>query len=169
MSAAERHTLLKDGTPIRMRPVRAEDRDEFVAAFEGLSATSRYTRFMTPMVHLTDAEVAYFLDVDHQDHEAIVATDEASGDRIGIGRYVRDPERPERAEIAITVADEWQGRGVGTALLGRLAELAIDRGIMVFTAEMLGTNTSMRTIFDRLGPATHTSTGDGAMHAEVAL
>ena len=67
-------TTLADGTPVRVRSLQPEDHDEFVAAFEGLSASSRYTRFLSPMERLTEAEVRYFLAVDHHDHEALVVT-----------------------------------------------------------------------------------------------
>jgi GNAT superfamily N-acetyltransferase len=160
---------LLDGTPVRVRPVRPEDREEFVAAFDRLSADSRYTRFLSPVERLTEREIDYFLDVDHRDHEALVVTREGSGERLGIGRYVRLAEREEAAEVAITVADAWQHRGVGTVLLAALARRALANDVYVFTAEMLASNHAMRSLFDQLGGVTFTPIGDGVVFAEAEL
>ncbi len=162
-------TTLVDGTPVRVRSLGPEDHDEFVAAFQGLSASSRYTRFLSPMERLTDAEVRYFLAVDHHDHEALVVTAQETGERLGIGRYVRLEDRPEAAEVAFTVADAWQGRGVGSFLLDALAERARENGITVFTAEMLASNHAMRALFEHLGEVAWSSAGDAVLLAEAPL
>lgn len=162
-------TTLADGTPVRVRALRPEDHDEFVAAFQALSPSTRYTRFLSPMERLTDAEVRYFLAVDHHDHEALVVTAQETGERLGLGRYVRLEDRPEAAEVAFTVADGWQGRGVGSFLLDALAERARENGITVFTAEMLASNHAMRALFDHLGGATYSAGGDAVLLAEAPL
>jgi GNAT superfamily N-acetyltransferase len=69
------------------------------------------------MPKLTEGMVRYLTEIDHHDHEAIIALDEQTGEGIGVARYVRDQERPEVAEVAVTVIDDWQGRGLGTLLL----------------------------------------------------
>lgn len=160
---------LLDGTPVRVRPVRPEDREDFVAAFDHLSADSRYTRFLSPIDHLSEREIEYFLDVDHRDHEALVAIDDASGERIGIARYVRLADREDAAEVAFTVVDAWQHRGVGTVLLTALAQRALANEVYVFTAEMLASNHAMRSLFDQLGGVTFTPAGDGVVLAEAEL
>jgi len=160
---------LLDGTPVRIRPVRYEDRDDFVEAFNRLSDDSRYTRFLMPVERLTEQEISYFLDVDHRDHEALVVIDEETGARVGIGRYVRLEEREEAAEVAITVADEWQHRGVGSVLLAALSRRALANDVFVFTAEMLASNHAMRSLFDQLGGVTFTAIGEGVVFAEAEL
>ncbi len=160
---------LPDGTPVRIRALRPSDRDEFVAAFARLSERSRYTRFLTPIDHLSSAEVDYFLAIDHRTHEALVATHAETGERLGIGRYVSTPAAPDSAELAFTVADAWQGRGVGGVLLDALVALARERGIARFTAEMLSENVAMRHLFDRLPGATWHAAGAGVVAASAEI
>ena len=81
------------------------------------------------MPELSEAMVRYLTDVDHHDHEAVVALDAATDEGVGVARYVRDPERPTRAEAAVTVTDDWQGRGLGTLLLELLAVRAREEGV----------------------------------------
>ena len=103
-----------------LRPIAPEDRPLVGASFERLGKESRYRRFFTTKNELSATELDYLVDVDHHDHEAIVAIDPSSGEGLGVGRYVRSGEDPELAEVAVTVADDWQGRGLGRALLDRL-------------------------------------------------
>jgi GNAT superfamily N-acetyltransferase len=79
----------------------------------------------------------YLTEVDHRDHDALLAVDQGSSKSVGAASYVRDHERHHRAEIAVAVLEPWQGRGVGKALLHRLADRARDEGIIQFTALML--------------------------------
>ena len=72
--------------------------------------------------------VTYLTEIDHHDHEAIIALEEESGEGIGVARYVRNPTHPETAEVAVTVIDEWQGRGLGTLLLEVLGQRARAEG-----------------------------------------
>src|ERR1700758_3110348 len=91
-------------------------------------------RFLTPKKELSPAELRYFTDVDHHDHEALGALDHADGRGVGVARYVRDTEDPQAAEIAVTIIDDWQGRGLGTELLAQLSDRARQEGICRFTA-----------------------------------
>ncbi len=84
--------------------------------FARLSDASRQMRFLTKKKELFPAELRYFTDVDHHDHEALGALDHAGGRGVGIARYVRDTEDPQAAEIAVAIVDDWQGRGLGTEL-----------------------------------------------------
>jgi GNAT superfamily N-acetyltransferase len=85
------------------------------------------------MPKLTEGMVRYLTEIDHHDHEAIIALDEQTGEGIGVARYVRDQERPEVAEVAVTVIDDWQGRGLGTLLLEVISARAREEGITTFT------------------------------------
>ena len=98
------------------------------AGFERLTPASRYRRFLTPLDHLSDQQLEYLTDVDHHDHEAIAALTPA-GEGIGVARYVRWPEAPDSAEVAVAVVDDWQGRGLGSALLEELTDRAGEEGI----------------------------------------
>lgn len=113
----------------------------------------RYLRFQRAVTELSDDEWRYLTDVDHVDHEAIVALDVARPDRPGVGvaRYVREPYEPEVAEAAITVADEYHGQGAGTVLLGALAARADANAVRVFRSYVLDGNTAMLDVFDHLG------------------
>jgi GNAT superfamily N-acetyltransferase len=120
--------------------------------FERLSPQSRYRRFLSPMPELSEETVRYLTEINHDAHEAIIALDEETGEGIGVARYVRHPERPDTAEIAVTVIDDWQGRGVGTLLAGVLSARAREEGITTFTALMLADNDDMMDILSHLGP-----------------
>jgi RimJ/RimL family protein N-acetyltransferase len=133
-AAGRRTVTLRDGSRVFLRRITHEDKPRIAASFERLGAESRYRRFFSTKSQLSEAELAYLVDVDHHDHEAVVAIDRASGDLIGVARYIRSPDDPELAEIAVTVADQWQGRGFGRALLGRLTHLARRAGIRRFAA-----------------------------------
>jgi GNAT superfamily N-acetyltransferase len=142
---------VRDGSSVRIRPLEPDDKPQVLQAFDRLGEGSRYRRFLTYKKELSVAELASLTEVDHHDHEALGAIDPATGEGIGIARYVRDPDRTAAAEAAVTVVDDWQGRGVGAALLERLADRARQEGIREFTATLLSENRAMRTLFERLG------------------
>jgi GNAT superfamily N-acetyltransferase len=89
---------------------------------------------------MTAAELRYFTDIDHVDHEAIGALAASDGRGVGVVRYIREGIRSDRAEIAVAVIDEWQGRGLGAALLARLSSCAYSRGIRQFFALVAADN-----------------------------
>lgn len=160
---------IRDGTELGVRPIEPADADALRAAFERLSLESRYERFLSPMDHMSRAMVRYFTDVDHHDHEALVAFDpEAPRRLIAVARYVRE-EDPEVAEAAITVADEWHGRGLGTAMLNELAERARQEEIRRFSAYVLARNEDMIDMLFRLGPARIIDRQPGAVQIEAEL
>jgi RimJ/RimL family protein N-acetyltransferase len=140
---------LRDGTTIVIRPVGPEDADQLKAGFEHLGAVSRYRRFLTSIDDLSPRQLSYLTHVDHSSHEAIGALDAVTGDGIGIARYVRDPDDPQLAEVAVTVTDAWQGRGVATALLERLAARARAAGIERIAARMIVGNDAARRLIEQ--------------------
>src|SRR3954451_9428768 len=126
-----RTITVPDGSIISIRPIAPEDRALLEVAFAELSDESRYRRFLSPMSNLSPAQLDYLIDVDHHDHEALIALDEGAESLIGVARYVRTGETV--AEPAVAVADDWQRRGVGTALLDALVDRAIEAGIASFS------------------------------------
>jgi GNAT superfamily N-acetyltransferase len=135
---------LADGAEIVIRPIQPGDLDELRVGFEHLSAVSRFRRFRERVDRLTPRQLAELTNVDHTSHEAMVAFAAATGEGIGIAHYIRAPDDPEQAELTCTVADLWQHRGVGTALVERVAGRAQAAGIERFTTLILGGNRPAR-------------------------
>jgi RimJ/RimL family protein N-acetyltransferase len=144
-------TVLRDGAEVLIRPVRPGDAELLAEGFERLSPESRRLRFLTAKDVLRPAELRYLTDVDHHDHEAIGALDPVTGQGAGIARYIRDPKDPRTAEIAVTIVDGWQGRGLGTELVARLAERARAEGIERFVALTAGGNVAMGLLLRHMG------------------
>ena len=143
--------VLRDGSQVQIRPVRGSDAPLLADGFARLSARSRQQRFLSPKHSLSAAELRFLTEVDHHDHEAIGALSPADGRGVGIARYIRDPGDPEAAEIAVTIADDWQGRGLGTELLARLSDRARQEGICRFTATIAYGNAAMATLLQNMG------------------
>ena len=136
-----------------------------------MSEESRYRRFLSPKPSFTSSELAYLTEVDHHDHEALIAIEPESGEPVGVARYVRDAAEPQVAEAALAVVDEWQHRGVGTALLRHLIARARQEDVRRFRANVLADNQAMLRLLDQSGlqPAGRESSGAGVQVAEFDL
>ena len=121
------------------------------------------------MPRLPEAAVRHLTDIDHHDHEAMIALDEQGTEPLGGACDVRDPERPEAAEIAVTVVDDWQGSGLGTLLLHVISARARDEGVRTFTAWMLARNQEMMDLLQHLGPVRIVDREAGIVEIEVAI
>jgi nucleotide-binding universal stress UspA family protein/RimJ/RimL family protein N-acetyltransferase len=148
---------LRDGSQVEIRSIEPDDRDALREGFERLSPQSRYRRFFSPVAQLSERDLDYLTDVDHSDHEALVAVDPDSGEGVGVARYVRTG--PEVAEPAIVVADDWQRRGVATRLLDALVGRALEEGVRRFEAPVLADNPAALRLLEQLGQATHSRDG----------
>ena len=167
--AAEGTTVrLRDGSRVLVRPVRSTDASLIAEGFARLSERSRRMRFLGKKDELTAAELHYYANVDHHDHEALGALSPADGWGVGIARYIRDADDPGAAEIAVTIADDWQGRGLGTELLARLSDRARQAGIGRFTATVSADNVAMPRLLWKMG-AELTGRSRGTVDYEVAL
>jgi len=149
---ARRVVVLAGGTRILLRPLRREDREVYLRGFEHLSDRSRYMRFFSPKNAFTEAELRYFLDVDHHDHEAVAAVDVDTGEGVGVARFIRDPADRDVAEVSVAVVDDHQGRGLGAVLLQAIARRAREEGVRRFRATVLADNTRMLGMIRRRWP-----------------
>jgi RimJ/RimL family protein N-acetyltransferase len=131
---------LRDGSEVLIRPVQSTDAPLLAEGFARLSPASRWMRFLTPKKQLSSAELSYLTDLDHHDHEALGALDRSDGRGIGIARYIRQADDPQAADIAVTIIDDWQGRGLGSELLARLSDRARQEGIHRFIALVAAEN-----------------------------
>ena len=135
--------VLRDGSRVLIRPVQSADAPLLADGFARLSATSRWMRFLTPKKELSPAELRFLTDLDHHDHEALGALDHRDGRGVGVARYVRQADDPWGADVAVTIVDEWQGRGLGTELLARLSDRAREENIRRFTALVAAENVAV--------------------------
>ena len=142
--------LLPEGREILIRPIEPGDALQLEHGLEHLSAISRYRRFRAPVDHFSAAELTWLTQVDHHRHEALVALDPLSQTGIGVARYVCHPDDPACAHVTYVIADAWQSRGVGTALLERLATRARAGGVERLTALMLVGDAPARRLLDHI-------------------
>ena len=136
---------------LEIRPIEPDDKEALARGFDHLSEQSRYRRFLSPRGPLTPAELRYFTEVDHHDHEALVAVDPETQEGVGVARYVRSRDDPQAAEMAVAVVDDWHGRGVGSRLTAALAQRAREEGISRFMALALAENDVMMSLLKELG------------------
>src|SRR5436190_4071687 len=129
---------LRDGTQLLVRHVRPSDKEIIAKAWSVLSEESQRRRFLAPKPRLSSSDLRYLTEVDGVDHVALIALRADNWNRlVAVGRFVRLPDDPETAEVAITVADPMQGRGVGRQIGLLLADEARERGIKRFSASIL--------------------------------
>jgi acetyltransferase len=147
---------LKDGTRVAVRPMRPDDVELEVRFFEALSPQSRFQRFMQYLPHLPPGMVARFTQLDYDRELALVALHE--GEFVAVGRYSPNPDGVT-AEFALTVADAWQGKGLGRVLLQQLCDTARDAGYEALYGYILQANHDMLDLARRLGFAEETRTG----------
>jgi GNAT superfamily N-acetyltransferase len=165
--------VLRDGTPVRLRLLAPEDKALLRTGFERLSPESRYARFLAPKSTLTDEELRYLTEIDHEDHFALGAVREdgdGAGEAVGLGiaRFIR-LEDGLSAEAAIAVADEIQGCGLGRLLFVRLCAAAAERGLERFHCEVLGSNVEMAALIAKVSPERTIEVEAGIMRIELPL
>jgi GNAT superfamily N-acetyltransferase len=164
--------VLADGTRVRLRLLRPGDKELVRGGFAALSLRSRYRRFLTSKVRLSDQELSYLTELDQERHFALgaICVDEAGREQgVGIARFVRSAGRPEIAEPAVVVIDRLHGRGLGRLLCERLAEAARERGVRAFRCEVLASNTPMRALIDSLSAHAQIEQHGEAATIEFAL
>lgn len=142
---------LRDGRAVDVRPLERTDRAGLASGIARLSDDARYQRFATAKPSVSERELDYLLDIDHHDREALLAIDPRTGHGVAVVRYVQVPGEPGVVELAATVADEWQGNGLGGALLARLIQRASEEGHLVLRATALASNKRSIAMLRRAG------------------
>lgn len=163
------HEPLRDGRFVEIRALRPTDRDGLLAAVGRSSTGSLRRRFFSVRRNFSDAEIGFFLNVDFVSHVALVAAADVHGRPviIGGGRYIL--VRPGVAEVAFAVVDEYQGHGIGSALMRHLVSIARNAGLKELIAEVLPENTPMLRVFAASGlPVTQRREG-GTVHVALDL
>ena len=161
----EADVVLRDGSTVHLRPVKSGDYDAVLAFLERLSPDSLALRFFSGAANLEGA-ARWEVDVDYRDSYGLVATTGPGGAIVGDAAYRRSGD--DRAEVAFAVADSLQGRGLGTLLLGQLAEAAEQNGIGVFEAQVLPANHRMVEVFRTSGFQVRTRATPGLISVEFA-
>jgi len=140
---------LDGGSAVAIRSIEPADAYALLRLFDRLSPESIYHRFFSPMPRPRRAALLHLAGLDHELHEALVAT--KGREIVAVARYDARPEETD-AEVAVIVDDEWQDRGLGTRLLHRLARLGARRGLVAFRATVLGENRRALPFLRRLSP-----------------
>jgi GNAT superfamily N-acetyltransferase len=144
---------ISDNTYLCFKALEHSDREKFLDGFKKLSRKSVYHRFFGFMKELSEQQIEDLLNTDKKDHVAWVAFDIVNDDAIGIGvgRFKRSCSNPQEAELALTVIDEYQDKGVGTVLLAIMYYLGMKLNIEVFTGVILSDNSKLIRRFKELG------------------
>ena len=163
---------LSDGSEALIWPLLPEDREALREGFEQLSVDARYHRFLASVPHLNDTLLDHLVnDVDGVDHVALALVsidDHHLGVPVGVARMIRYGQQPTAADVAVTVLDEWQGRGVATALLDELMRqrpVGVTELITTITAD----NKPSLAMLRRLGKTTVTPAGINRLDVTVDL
>jgi len=163
-----RPVALRDGSKVLIRQVQPADAPLLADGFTRLSPQSRRMRFLARKDQLSAAELRYFTNVDHHNHEALGALDQMDGRGVGVARYIRDADDPHAAEIAVTIVDDWQGRGLGTELLTQLSRRARAEGIHRFTALVAADNQAIAGLLRKMS-ACVVDRSPGTLEYEITL
>jgi GNAT superfamily N-acetyltransferase len=157
---------LRDGAPLHIRAIRPEDKQGLAEMFDRLSVDTIYYRFLGAKKELSEEELIYLTELDFHRRAALVAVLAEERQRIvAVARYACAPEGPDdEAELAITVEDAEQGRGIGTLLLRHLIRVARDEGIAALVANLLADNERTIRLLERTGRVTIRSAAGGQCH-----
>ncbi|MBM3548671.1 MAG: GNAT family N-acetyltransferase [Alphaproteobacteria bacterium] len=158
---------LRDGTQLFFHAITPDDRACIAAGFERLSAASRQSRFLRPMARLDSATLDYLSAVDGNKHLAVGASS-SSDERVGLARCVRLADEPGTAEIAVTILDDWQRRGVAPVLATELARWADAVAIRKFRALFSYENHAVARLLAGAG-VTFEPDGGGMIRADIEV
>lgn len=155
LASFDRTITLRDGTLVRMRPIRPEDEPRLVALYDRLSRDTRYHRFFSVMRRLPPDWARFLANVDYRTRLALVVESTSDADAlIAVARY-EPAGPPDLAEVAFVVQDHWQDRGIGSVLFGELLRAAAANGLRRFRAWVLADNRRMLDLIARQGQVEH--------------
>jgi len=158
---------LRDGRTITIRAQRPEDLDGWRAALARTSAETLHFRFFAVKREVSEREARYFLDIDFVKHVALVVVADEDGRPTLIGGARYYVVEPGRAEIAFGLIDEYQGKGIGSALIRHLATIGREAGLHELVAEVLSNNLPMLRVFERSGLAMSTRREGTVVHVTL--
>jgi GNAT superfamily N-acetyltransferase len=163
--------VLRDGTPVRIRAIRPDDKQRLRSAFERLSPETVYHRFFQALKTLTAADLRRLTELDFRDHVALVLTTDDTRDEklVGVARFARVAPSANRAEIAIVVVDAYQRRGAGALLLEHLVAAARAVGVRELLALVLEDNQRMLELLRSSGLMLRQKLERGVRHVVVSL
>ena len=164
----EKQTTTKDGTPICYRPVRPTDEPLMKDMFYSLSTKSILQRFFLIVKAMPHSKLQKLVNVDYENQMCIVGIIQ-NGEQermVAVGHYIRDPATG-MAEVAFLVHDSFQNKGIGSFLFKYMMDIARQRGIRGFTADVLADNRPMQTVFHKSGCEMKTSFSDEVYHFEL--
>ncbi len=158
---------LSDGRKVEIRAQRPEDLAAIQAALARASPDSLYHRFFAVKREFSEKETHYFLDIDFVKHVALMAIVDENGlpALVGGGRYILI--EPGKAEVAFAIIDEYQGKGIGSAVMRHLAAIGREAGLRELVAEVLADNTAMLKVFEASGLETHTRHEGTVVHVSM--
>ena len=160
---------LRDGGSIVIRAIRSDDKERLREHSRGLSAESVYHRFMVYKRELSEEDLRKFTELDFRQHVGLAAIVSEDGREhfVGVGRYVRTSDL--RAEVALSVIDKHQGRGIGPLLFAHLGRVARQQGIAKFEADVMGDNAHMLDMIAASGFKVQTKHDGGLVHLLVRI
>jgi RimJ/RimL family protein N-acetyltransferase len=160
---------LRNGRQVEIRALQPEDRDDFVAAAHSMSTKSLHRRFFAVRREFTEKETSFFVNVDFINHVALVVVFKENGQSavVGGGRYV--VVKPGQAEVAFAVVDQYQGQGIGTALMHHLGTIARAADIRELIADVLPENVAMLKVFESSGFQMNTERDFGIVRVTLRL
>jgi len=164
---------LKDGLQVTIRAIRPDDKNLIVKAFNELEPESIYTRFFQRKSSLSEKELQKATEMDFENDVGLVVTisEEGAETIIGSGRYVAYStlDGTRCAEVAFTVEEDYHGQGMATILIKHLTGIARQKGVSLFTAEVLAQNISMLKVFRRSGLPVHQENDQEVVHVTMSL
>ncbi len=165
---------LNDGARVTIRPLVPEDATKLLEGFARLSKRSRRQRFHCGIGHLNRAQLEFLTHPNQIDHIALCMQTKSDGSSatsgVGVARCVRAVDADDIAEVAVTVTDQWQGKGAGTALLRHLAAHAWKVGIRYWRASYFGDNRAVLALVTRHVTVTERcAAGDGVIEVVFSL
>jgi RimJ/RimL family protein N-acetyltransferase len=161
--------VLRDGSSIDIRALKPDDHDELLSAVERMSDESIQRRFFAPKRYFTEREIEFYLNVDFVNHIALVAVLNVEGRARIIGGARSIVIQPGVAEVAFSIDDAHQGRGVGKLLMKHLVGLARSSGLRELVADVLPGNMPMLSVFEKCGLKLARKNEAGVVHVTLHL